>query len=279
MLKQLKLILLCIGVTYCAVYPFLNRQSQKPTTEASEPLVEIKVAENTTQATEVDLVEVEYASEHLPDFSKYTDVKQKKRAFFGYLAPLVRQINREMLNYRTFVDSLKSAPISEKEQNTFLKIANKFHINTDQSFESIRAQMLLRVDALPVELVLMQAANESGWGTSRFALVANNLFGQWCFKPGCGVVPTGRPAGEKYEVRQFAHPIDSIRSYYNNLNTGHAYAELRNIRLQLRQARASLNPSKIAEGLLAYSIRREAYIEEIQTMIRINTKYIPEVTG
>ena len=223
-----------------------------------------------------EVPEATFDNEDLPDFSQYVDVKKKKREFFGYLAPLVRQINKETLSLRSFVQSLDNPPTSSSEKEKLARIVKKFDIEPTLEFADLKSQLLLRVDALPVELVLMQAANESAWGTSRFALEANNLFGQWCFRKGCGLVPTGRPKGEKYEVRKFKHPVNSIRSYFNNLNTGHAYDDFREIRLKQRQNNKPLNASKLAEGLLLYSIRREAYVEELQAMIRINAKYIPK---
>ena len=268
MFKQLFSVLFIIVVAASAVYPFLQ-VNKSPSKEVEHQNQSSKLAEE---------VVVQPIPEQLPDFSVYTDVKQKKHAFFGYLAPLVRQINIEILSQREFVLGLDSFPKDEKSQVKLEKLLKRFAIKNDQSFSQLKHQLLLRVDALPVELVLMQAANESAWGTSRFALVANNLFGQWCFKKGCGVVPSGRPDGESYEVRKFEHPIDSIRSYFNNLNTGHAYVDLRAIRLATRDKNKSLNPSELAEGLLSYSIRREDYVEEIKTMIRINSKYIPRVS-
>jgi Bax protein len=210
----------------------------------------------------------------LPDFSKYFDVKQKKVAFFSYLAPHVKQINSELTQQRNFILGLQHYPTQGKDETRLLNMAKKFKVETELDFVELKHQLLLRVDELPIELVLMQAANESAWGTSRFALDANNLFGQWCFSKGCGVVPSGRPAGEKYEVRKFKHPVDSIRSYYHNLNTGYAYEDLRKIRAKLRKNNKQLDPSVIADGLLSYSTRREAYIEELKSMIRINKKYI-----
>jgi Bax protein len=212
----------------------------------------------------------------LPDFSKYVDVKQKKVAFFAYLTPHVKQINQEIAQQRSFVMALTQYPTDKKSLTQLETLIKKYSIKTDDklTFVKLKRTLLLRVDELPIELVLMQAANESAWGTSRFALTANNLFGQWCFKKGCGIVPSGRPAGEKYEVRKFSHPVDSIRSYYNNLNTGHAYVDLRETRLGLREQNKALNPNLLADGLLSYSTRREAYVKELKAMIRINKKYI-----
>ena len=40
-------------------------------------------------------------------------------------------------------------------------------------------ELLVRMDIIPTSIALAQAAKESGWGTSRFALEGNAIFGQW----------------------------------------------------------------------------------------------------
>ena len=210
----------------------------------------------------------------LPDFAAIYDVRQKKKAFFDYLTPYIKQINSDLAKERGFIENLQVSPESTEDAQHLSRLAKVYRVKNLQDLASIKAELLNRVDQLPIELVLMQAANESAWGTSRFALKANNLFGQWCFKPGCGVVPEGRPEGETYEVRKFAHPADSVRGYYYNLNTGHAYEDLRIVRKTLRDMGEELDPLILAEGLLSYSTRREAYIDEIQKMILVNAKYI-----
>jgi len=85
-------------------------------------------------------------------------------------------------------------------------------------------------------MFLAQAANESSWGTSRFAKEANNLFGQWCYTPGCGIVPAQREENEANEVRKFATINDTVRSYVRNINSYYAYKDLRVIREEIRSA-------------------------------------------
>ncbi len=130
--------------------------------------------------------------------------------------------------------------------------------------------MLSRVDTIPEDLALAQAANESAWGTSRFSLVANNLFGQWTFIPGQGIIPKDRPEGETYEVRKFSTVYDSVRSYLLNLNTHQAYKQLRQLRTASRVNGQNPKGLKLAEGLLRYSTRGEDYVKELQAMIRFN---------
>ena len=137
----------------------------------------------------------------------------------------------------------------------------------DQAF-SVR--LLRNVDTLPVSLVLAQAANESGWGTSRFALEGNNLFGEWTYAKGTGMVPRERKPGATHEVRLFNSLQSSLRSYMHNLNTHRAYTGLRKIREQLRNAGQRPDGPSLARGLHAYSERGSAYILDIEQMIRDN---------
>jgi len=133
-----------------------------------------------------------------------------------------------------------------------------------------RTRLLRRVDTIPPALVLAQAANESAWGSSRFARMGNNLFGMWSFKPGSGIVPEDRPDGAIYEVRRFSSLYESIRSYMNNLNRHGAYRKLREIREGLRKANQPVTGIALAQGLAKYSQRGDDYIREIQAMIRQN---------
>ena len=121
-----------------------------------------------------------------------------------------------------------------------------------------------------MSLALAQSANESAWGTSRFALKANNLFGQWCFSKGCGIVPLSRPVGAKFEMAKFTNPEQSVVAYMHNLNTNRAYINFRKMRKNMRGMNVPLSGAVLAEGLISYSQRRGAYIKELQAMIRVN---------
>lgn len=260
--------ILFIGfVGIAALYPFV-----KETSERNEGQQTSKPDQGKSKQPVKPVVV--YNNKHLPKFAEIRDVKEKKRAFFSYLRPYVEQINKGIVEQRTFVIWMAEAPTKGKALTKYQKLLKQYDVDKTLPFEQSKAILLNRMDELPVPLVLMQAANESAWGTSRFALAANNLFGQWCFKPGCGVVPAGRPEGKTYEVRKFNHPSGSVRSYFNNINSGHAYQPLRDLREQLRQDNQPLDAIVLAEGLTAYSTRREEYVAEIQNMIRINNKFM-----
>ena len=120
---------------------------------------------------------------------------------------------------------------------------------------------------IPVSMLLAQAANESAWGTSRFAQKGNNFFGQWCFKAGCGIVPKMRPSGRIYEVARFNSPYDSVKSYLKNLNTNNGYKLFRKLRAMERETEGKLNGLVLAPGLINYSERKQKYVNSIKAII------------
>ena len=209
----------------------------------------------------------------LPDFSTYTQVKQKKSAFFDYILPLVNKTNQLVLADREDLEILANneSELSFLQRRRLNQIAENYFVDTqDRSDQQIVEQLLLRVDPVPASLALAQAAIESGWGTSRFAVQGNNLFGQWCYKKGCGLVPLKRNSGSHHEVAKFSTVSDSVKSYIRNINTHRAYADLRANRARLRSAENSASGSQLAENLLEYSELREKYVHEVQAVIRIN---------
>ncbi|MDY6919971.1 MAG: glucosaminidase domain-containing protein [Pseudomonadota bacterium] len=198
-----------------------------------------------------------------PDFTAFSSVAERKQAFFGFMEDYVLQRNQELrqLRQRIAADKLSDGEL--------LELAQRYRVKSDDPAE-IRRRLLLKVDALPPSLVLAQGAIESAWGTSRFAVEGNNYFGQWCFSPGCGLVPAARQQGKAHEVRVFEDPAASVKSYMRNLNSHPAYVSLRQARAELRAQGAPLNGCYLATGLGKYSEKGEVYIEALKRMIRVN---------
>jgi Bax protein len=210
------------------------------------------------------------------DLHRIPSTQQKKELFFGAILPMAMLANEEIKYQRKtiksiFIDFDQKGYITVQQQKKIDEITEKYRIKEDPlNSQSIREKVLLRVNTLPESLVLAQAANESGWGTSRFARQANNIFGEWTFTPGKGIVPQNRPEGEIYEVRRFSSLYQSVRSYMRNINTHRAYIKLRQMREQLRKNNQERSGLKLALGLDNYSTRRKAYSQEIQTLIKSN---------
>lgn len=211
----------------------------------------------------------------LPDFTRHNSSTSKKKAFFKYMYPIVQQANRDILKERILVNNEYQAYLQANPVDmTLLSVlAKKYKLphptkkNLDRAFFK---KMLFRIDVIPPSLAMAQAANESAWGTSRFAVEGNNLFGQWCYKEGCGLVPDRRKPNARHEVTKFKTPQHSVRSYMRNLNTQMAYRTFRLKRQYLRDKNAVISGIELADTLLSYSTRREAYVIEIKNLIRRN---------
>lgn len=210
------------------------------------------------------------------DLDEIKDTDERKRTFFKIMLPLVLLVNQEILTERELLLELhqqyqKNGSLTSEQRRQLKVIAERYHLDFDSNKLTTLFRILTRrVDIIPVDLALAQAANESGWGGSRFTREANNLFGQWTFIPGRGIVPENRPEGETYEVKSFPTIYDSVRSYANNLNTHSAYQDFRQLRARQRRNGENLKGLILAEGLMNYSTRGEEYVTEIQSMIRSN---------
>lgn len=212
----------------------------------------------------------------LPAFHQIEPVAERKRRFFDYLTPLIRAENGRVLEQRARLLAVGTAGalgrrVGAEDARWLGRLARDYRLDPKARGvgELVRA-LLERVDVIPRSLVLAQAAKESGWGASRFARQGNNLFGQWCFEPGCGLVPARRPAGARHEIRSFDSVGASVAAYVHNLNTHPAYRELRARRAELRARGAPLSGLELATGLERYSQQGERYVREVQALIRQN---------
>jgi len=228
------------------------------------------------------LLSLERQEAPLPDFDAYPDVYDKKLRFFAFLLPLVEEENERLLELRKRLEFIYeyvrwNRDINPDDRAWLHEVIEEFRIpETDIQGVEFWDFALRRVDAVPIQLVLAQAANESAWGTSRFAREGNNLFGQWCFRQGCGLIPNDRPDGETYEVARFTSVSESVGSYMHNLNTGRSYRQLREIRAAARTRGKQPDAAAMAAGLLHYSVRGEEYIDELRAMIRYNSDVIED---
>jgi len=211
-----------------------------------------------------------------PDFSVLTDVNVKKQQFFDYLEDFIAAENAYMLELRDFVkeqgaSALAGENFSQEERTNLYEVAEIFNLDTDEmADDEVVEELLSRVDSIPASLVLAQAANESAWGTSRFALEANNIFGQWCYVKGCGLVPQRRIEGATHEVKYFDSIPEAIRAYFLNINSNEVYSYLRRLRSLMRERGAPYDSLVLAIGLGSYSERGDHYVDEIQNMILQN---------
>ena len=150
---------------------------------------------------------------------------KKKIDFIEIMLPLIAYENQKILLERTRLFDIKNYLEIEKtlESNDLdylLTLSKKYKVSSTHKHKiDLINEMLIKVNIIPNSIVLAQAANESGWGTSRFAKEYNALFGQYTYDENNGIVPFKREEGEKHLIKHFPSINKSIESYFININS------------------------------------------------------------
>jgi Bax protein len=263
------LFLVLLGAGLIAPFTFLAPQEEVVKVIPVAPKVVKKVAKKVEQPLhDVDL----------PDFAEIRDVKEKKKQFFAFIRPAVVAENAKILASRAEVERLIAQltleePFTQEEHALVASLIKKYKVSKKFSLLRQLYELQLKIDVIPPALVLVQAANESAWGTSRFARIGLNFFGVWCYREGCGMVPGSRNSGAKHEVAAYDSVRIGVARYLHNINTNAAYKVFRSIRGQLREQNQPLAPEILATGLTRYSERGTDYVLELTEMIRHNRRY------
>ena len=224
---------------------------------------------------EVPRLTFESVSPKWQEISKNLPVENKKSIFLRLILPLVLVSNENILREREIV---KTAKLISPE---LISIALKYEVIEDEitALTNANKQTLLkRVNIIPPSLALAQAAEESAWGTSRFALEGNAFFGQWDFS-GNGIKPKQqRTELGNYGIARFDSPLGSVEGYMLNINTTSAYKSLRNLRAKQVAANKTFSGLLLAGTLIKYSERGQAYIDGLRSLIRYNKLSVTDDT-
>ena len=213
------------------------------------------------------LVNISNSVDRLPkQIRNIENVKERKKLFIQIVLPLIIEENIEIR-----LDRKKLFIILNKNNNSTIEkkwLDNKFKqygvVNRDL------ATLKIKMDEIPVSLTIAQAAKESGWGTSRFALEGNALFGQWTWN-GEGIKPTSAGSNTKHKIMKFKILQASVRAYQKNLNTHSSYREFRKARAIQRDNNGKLNSLKLVKYLDKYAETGKEYTIILKKIIEQNS--------
>ena len=200
---------------------------------------------------------------------------ENKKNFVKTLLPLISYENQNILLERSKLEKIKAflsynKTLTSSDLNFLKKISKKYRFKSKGMHKlDIVNELLELVDVIPNSIVLAQAANESGWGTSRFATEFNALFGEYTYDFSNGVVPLLREEGEKHLVKSFESVDKSVQSYFNNLNSHRAYKDFRDVRKVMRKNNNFDDVELLVNELDTYA-EDEKYIHTINSIIKVN---------
>lgn len=218
-------------------------------------------------------IDTSFEAEPLPPLTAVEAGPPRKVMFLGYMTPIIEAVNDEVRERRQAVlmaeQRLADGELDSAAREWLQVMARRYRVDGETVEQQI-AGLKRHVDIIPVSLALAQGALESAWGTSRFARQGNNIFGKWCFEPGCGIVPARRPNNATYEVAAYPDVAEATRDYMHHLNSHPIYEPLRGRRAAARANNESPKGHDLAAGLEFYSAKGDEYIRMIRGTIEAN---------
>ena len=200
------------------------------------------------------------------DIKTLGDTKQKRELFIKIILPLILAENEKIQDDRKKLFQILGKNFNTAGEKVWLKRRFKEYKIDDKDLSKLK----MRMDIVPVSIALAQAANESGWGTSRFALEGNALFGQWTWSKK-GISPKNKDPNQTHKVLQFQVLKASVRAYKNNLNTHNAYKEFREERARIRENDEAINGLMLTKYLKNYASIGEQYVRILESIIKNNS--------
>ena len=268
-----------IAKEYKSNYEFENKISKKDLKTKKEKVKDDKISLDTQVTLNLfenlkydldnirlgETVKPVYLSKLPKDLAKIKSTTKKKETFIKIVLPLVLDENNKILENRKKLFKILSKQVNSMGEKRWLKRRfEQYGIKNEDTTE-----LKLRMDIIPPSLALAQAAKESGWGTSRFALQGNAMFGQWTWGDN-GIEPSGKSDSQDHKILRFPMLRSSVVAYQNNLSTHKGYSDFREMRAELRKDNKNISGLELANYLHNYAATGTEYIKTLKKIIKQN---------
>ena len=211
------------------------------------------------------LVKPIYFTQFPRDLENLKSVQLKKETFIKIVLPLIVAENEKILDDREKLKVLIDKKFtSDTEKQWLRQKLLEYKVK-----KSDLKELMFRMDMIPVSIALAQAAKESGWGTSRFALEGNAIFGQWTWS-GQGIAPLDRESDKNHKILKFPILRASVKAYQNNLNTHKSYSKFRQKRFALRDKNKKIKGLELTDTLNNYAQTGSEYTKILNQIIKQN---------
>ena len=199
------------------------------------------------------------------EIKKIENINKRKDLFIQIILPLIIKENNNIRLDRKKLFSILNKNKNTKTEKSWLNSKFKQYGVVNKDLSTLK----IRMDEVPTSMAIAQAAKETGWGTSRFALEGNALFGQWTWS-GDGIKPSDADDNSTHKIMKFKILQASVRAYQRNLNTHSSYKNFRSVRAELRDEGKKLDSIILTEHLDKYAETGKEYIRALQQIIKQN---------
>ena len=199
------------------------------------------------------------------DLKKIKSTNKRKETFIKIVMPLILIENEKILEDRNKLFKILGKQSNTMGEKVWLKRRFKDY---DIKGEDI-SELKLRLDIIPTSIAIAQAAKESGWGTSRFALEGNAMYGQWTWG-GDGIEPSQKDKKKEHKILKFPKLQSSVSAYMKNLNTHRGYSEFRKERSKIREKNKTVEGIDLVKYLYNYAETGSEYVKILKKIIQQN---------
>jgi Bax protein len=218
-----------------------------------------------SQVRNKKIVKPIYFTQFPKDLNKLQSSRLRKETFIKIVLPLIVAENERILADRNKLKKIyKKKNTTDLEKQWLRQKLLEYKVK-----KGSMEKLVLRMDIIPTSIALAQAAKESGWGTSRFALEGNAIFGQWTWS-GQGIAPLNRESNKKHKILKFPILRASVKAYQNNLNTHKSYSQFREKRSIMRKKNKVISGLELTDTLKNYAQTGTEYIKILNQIIRQN---------
>ncbi len=215
---------------------------------------------------------------HQAEAGKGYLLEGRRSDFIKEFVPYVARANYKVSQQRNRLLAIReyfyrTGNISYESGEFLLEMAKRYRVDWELDTQNFRNSLLIlmnqlamRIDVVPIRLVLAQAIIETGWGRSQAAQVTNNYFGITTLKNSGRLVTASEKA--TYYLKTYNSLEEGIEDYILILNTRQSYEPFRRLRALYRANNAQLAAHRLSAGLLKYSELRHQYVAKLNFVMQ-----------
>ncbi len=254
-------------------FPEKSNKTKKSQLDDEDVSLDTKITLNLFEDLKYDLKDIRsgslvkpiYLSKLPKDLRKLKSTQKKKDTFIKIVMPLILDENNKILENRKKLFKILGKQNNSRGERVWLKRRFEDYGIKNEDVTELK----IRMDIIPVSIAIAQAAKESGWGTSRFALEGNAMFGQWTWGKK-GISPLKKEKNQDHKILKFPILRSSVKAYKNNLNTHNGYKEFREKRAELRRKNKKISGVVLVQYLYNYAATGSEYTKILKKIIEQN---------
>lgn len=284
--KFLYFLCAALSAVVIAVFAIRFGNDQMPAVETTAegvfiPPVKTEQLQRVFQAYDYDMVHHLKENKPVPrlfvrsvpeDFNREKYDEVRPALFYEMMLPVILKANETLAAERERLMRLKrefddTGDLSAQSMEELREWIKRYDVKPSDDLDTLFNALIPRVDGVTPTLLLTMAAQDSGFGTSRYAREYNAVFHQRDWN-GNGAVPDEvQKEGPQYRIKVFNSLYDAVISQIHYLNTNGYFENYRIARAKYRRSNNPMRGYSIAHLLINFPYKSFKYPDIIKHLI------------